>query len=613
MKVAAGGISVSDYFTMSNTVSESDGDVDLGSGGAILLPLLNDAQGRPRDLAVGAGKDGNIHVVDRANMGKFNPVTNSIYQELPSALGMVFSTPAWFNGTLYYAGTDDTLKAFVFSAGSFETTPASQSALSFAFPGTTPSISANGTSNGIVWAAENSDPATLHAYKADNLATELYNSDQAANGRDHFGTGNKFIVPMVVNGKVYVGTTNGVGVFGLLCSSASGPIPGNSAAGVPVTATLTWTGGTGATSYDVYFGVASPPPFAANTTGTSYNPGTLSPGKTYYWRIVTKNCAGSASPTWSFTTQPLVTANPAKVGIFRSSAFMTAEDVNGNITWDAGIDHAFFFGSSGDVLIQGDWDGSGTTKLGIFRPSSAMFAIDMNGNGVWDPGIDKFGFFGATGDVPIVGDWTGDGKSKIGIYRPSTNLFALDVNNNLNYDTGTDRIGHFGISGDLPIVGDWTGDGITKIGIYRPSTSLFAEDVNNNLAWDVGIDKSGVFGASGDTAIVGDWTGDRTSKIGIYRSSTSLWSLDVNNNLTWDSGTDKSGVFGAPGDLWVIGDWDGTGVARVGVFRPSVGLWGLDLNGNLAWDGGSDLSGVFGAAGDTPLVGKWSAGPAKAR
>ncbi|HXP87218.1 MAG TPA: Ig-like domain-containing protein [Bryobacteraceae bacterium] len=301
----------------------------------------------------------------------------------------------------------------------------------------------------------------------------------------------------------------------------------------------------------------------------------------------------------------LVGRVPTKVGIFRSSGFMVAEDVDGNIAWDPGIDRAIFFGVSGDIIIHGDWDGSGTTKLGIYRPGAAMFALDMNGNGVWDPGIDRFGFFGTVGDVPLVGDWTGDGKSKIGIFRPTTNLFALDINNDLAYEAGTDKIGHFGVSGDLPIVGDWTGDGISKIGIYRPSVSLFAEDANNNLTWDSGIDKSGVFGVPGDQAIIGDWTGDGIAKIGIYRSSTSLWGLDIDNNLAWDPGTDKAGVFGAPGDLCEVGDWDGTGVARAGIFRPSSGLWGLDKNGNLAWDAGIDLSGVFGAAGDTPIVGRW--------
>ena len=323
-------------------------------------------------------------------------------------------------------------------------------------------------------------------------------------------------------------------------------------------------------------------------------------------------CPGVANVDISPTAEILVLdvvgytlGRTSKVGIFRSSAFMTAEDVNGNIAWDPGTDKAFFFGSPGDILIQGDWDGSGKTKLGIFRPGVAMFALDMNGNGVWDPGIDKFGFFGQAGDVPIVGDWTGDGKSKIGIYRPSTQLFALDFNNNLSYDAGTDKIGHFGALGDQPILGDWTGDGITKIGIYRPSASLFALDVNNNLTWDSGIDKANVFGVPGDTPVVGDWTGDHITKVGIYRASVSLWALDINNNLAWDAGTDKAGVFGASGDVPLVGDWDGTGVSRVGIFRPSVQLWGLDKNGNLAWDAGIDLSGVFGGSGDTPLIGKW--------
>jgi hypothetical protein len=93
-------------------------------------------------------------------------------------------------------------------------TPSSQSTHHFGYPGTTPSVSANGTTNGIVWAIENGG-AVLYAYDAANLTNELYNSNQAANNRDHF-SGNKFITPMVANGKVYVGTQTSVAVFGLL-------------------------------------------------------------------------------------------------------------------------------------------------------------------------------------------------------------------------------------------------------------------------------------------------------------------------------------------------------------------------------------------------------------
>jgi hypothetical protein len=251
VKLSTGGgtLALSDYFNMSNTVSESGGDVDLGSGGAMLLPSLNDAQGRPRALAVGAGKDHIIYVVDQNNMGKFTSNTNAIYQSLPNSLsGSVFSSPAWFNGTLYYGAVGDRLKAFAFTNGLFGATPVSQSGNSYGYPGATPSISASGTADGIVWAAENSSTAVLHAYDAANLAHELYNSNQAASGRDHFGAGNKFIVPTVANGKVFVGTTNGVGVFGLLCSYAVIPLNATAPAGggtqsVKVTATngCAWT------------------------------------------------------------------------------------------------------------------------------------------------------------------------------------------------------------------------------------------------------------------------------------------------------------------------------------------------------------------------------------
>ncbi len=217
---SSGGMAINDYFTMTNTVSESDGDVDLGSAGLLLLPQVNNAQGQPVSLLVGAGKDGNIYVVNQSGMGKFNPSMDSIYQLMSHALPSgTWSSPAWFNGTLYYGGVSDSLKAFQFAGGSFSLK--SQSSKVFPYPGTTPSVSANGTSDGIVWAVENGSPAVLHAYDATNLATELYNSTQAANNRDQFGDGNKFIVPTVANGKVYVGTTNGVGVFGLLTNSAS--------------------------------------------------------------------------------------------------------------------------------------------------------------------------------------------------------------------------------------------------------------------------------------------------------------------------------------------------------------------------------------------------------
>lgn len=210
-----GGLKLADYFTPHNTVAESNADEDFGSGGGILLVDVTDASGNTRHLSVGAGKDALIYVVDRDSMGKFNPNTDQIYQELSGQLGGgVYSMPAYFNGTVYYGAVGDALKAFPVASAKFANTPSSQSTHNFGYPGTTPSVSANGTTSGIVWAIENSG-AVLYAYDATNLATELYDSNQAANNRDHF-SGNKFITPMVANGKVYVGTPTSVAVFGPL-------------------------------------------------------------------------------------------------------------------------------------------------------------------------------------------------------------------------------------------------------------------------------------------------------------------------------------------------------------------------------------------------------------
>ncbi len=214
---AGGKLTVSDYFTLYNAITESGSDVDLGAGGILLLPDLTDSGGTVRHLAVGAGKDGSLYVVDRDSMGRFNSAGNRIWQELPGALPHgIWSTPAYFNGAVYYGPVGGALRAFKVQAARLSATPSSSTALRFIYPGTSPAVSANGTSNGIVWAHENASPGVLHAYDANNLAHELYNSSQAPNGRDHFGPGNKFITPMIADGKVFIGTQSGVAVFGLL-------------------------------------------------------------------------------------------------------------------------------------------------------------------------------------------------------------------------------------------------------------------------------------------------------------------------------------------------------------------------------------------------------------
>jgi hypothetical protein len=209
-----GGLKVADYFEMFNQFGENGQDLDLGSGAAVLVSP-KDSTGKIWQLAIGAGKDTNIYIVDRTNMGKYNSTTNKIYQQLTHVLpGGVWSMPAVYNGRVYYGPDKWNLLAFQFQNAKLLPTPVAQTTTLFKYPGTTPSISANVNTNGIVWAVEDTNPAVLHAY--DPNLKELYNSNQAANARDQFGFGNKFITPTIANGKVYIGTPNSVAVFGLL-------------------------------------------------------------------------------------------------------------------------------------------------------------------------------------------------------------------------------------------------------------------------------------------------------------------------------------------------------------------------------------------------------------
>lgn len=230
--VSDGKLFVADYFDMHGTISESRKDLDLGSGGVLVLPDMKDSSGKVRHLAVGAGKDNVIYLVDRNSMGKFNPENDdAIYQEIPSTgsdssqgLGGsgttgVYSMPAYFNGTLYYGAVDDFLRAFKFQRARIVSPAASRTAIAFGYPGTTPSISSAGSRDAIVWAVENNTPAVLHAYDANDLSHELYNSTQEKK-RDEI-EGNKFITPMIASGKVFVGTPTGVAVFGLLAKPSS--------------------------------------------------------------------------------------------------------------------------------------------------------------------------------------------------------------------------------------------------------------------------------------------------------------------------------------------------------------------------------------------------------
>ncbi len=220
IKLSSPGLAVVDYFTPFNQLYLDRADIDLGSSGAVLLPDLAGSMPHPH-LLVSAGKEGRIYLLDRDRMGHFNPNGDSqIVQSIEGAVGAVFGGPAYFNGTVYFSAAHDKLKAFSVSGAHIETVPLSQSSVVFNYPGAVPAVSANGSSNGIVWVVESGFGGTLHAYDASNLANELYNS-RMNSSRDALGSFVKFSVPTIAGGRVYVGTGDALAVFGLLNPSGA--------------------------------------------------------------------------------------------------------------------------------------------------------------------------------------------------------------------------------------------------------------------------------------------------------------------------------------------------------------------------------------------------------
>jgi hypothetical protein len=220
LKIApsSGKLKIMDFFTPFNQAFLDAVDGDLGSGGCIIPPTQ---PGKFPDILIGCGKEGRIYVVNRDNMSHFHANGDLAIQNIPNAIGGSWSTPAYFNNHVYYNGVGDVLKSFSLSGGMLSTTPVSRSNVGLGFPGATPSVSANGTTGGIVWIIQvdaygSNGPAVLHAFDAANLSSELYNSTLATGGRDTAGGAVKFSVPTITAGKVYVGTSNQLDVYGIL-------------------------------------------------------------------------------------------------------------------------------------------------------------------------------------------------------------------------------------------------------------------------------------------------------------------------------------------------------------------------------------------------------------
>ena len=221
------GLKIEDYFAPFDVVHMNRHDIDLGSSGIILLPDEVGSAAHPHLLA-GAAKDGRIYLIDRDHMGGHKSDSDSqVVQSFTGAITkfVYLGKPAYFNGSVYFCGTGNSLKQFPISDGKLETSPRSQTVAQFEYPGCVPTISANGKADAIVWLLESK--GVLRAYDPSNLSNELYDSNQVAT-RDTLGAYVKFSVPIVANGKVYAGTQDALIAYGLLPKDAISAAPASS-------------------------------------------------------------------------------------------------------------------------------------------------------------------------------------------------------------------------------------------------------------------------------------------------------------------------------------------------------------------------------------------------
>ena len=221
MRLQASNLNVLDYFKPSNEAYLRQHDADLGSGSPIIMP--DNPSQYPHEL-IGGGKDGRIFVINRDNMGQFQ-TTDHVIQEVQTGtqeFDNIFTTPTFWNNTIYYHCAQDVVKAYSWdpNTGLISTSWISEGTTVFGGHGANTSLSANGTSDGLLWEIDTSNAgsggyAVLHAIDAANLGNERYNSELAGT-RDQAGPAVKFTVPTVADGRVYVGTASEVDVYGLL-------------------------------------------------------------------------------------------------------------------------------------------------------------------------------------------------------------------------------------------------------------------------------------------------------------------------------------------------------------------------------------------------------------
>jgi hypothetical protein len=488
------GIKVSDDFTPDDQANRIANDQDLGSGGVLILP---DQTGPYTHLALQIGKGNAMFVVNRDNLGGYSATANHVVQEIDDQAGYLWGIPAYWNGYVYLRSAGQSLKQFSFTNGVMSTLPVAVAPQVSTDLGTTPSISANGTQNGIVWQIDWSQPTqVLYAYQATNVANTLWSSATNAT-RDGGGPSLRYPTPTIANGKVFLGSCNALMVYGLpnfvLSSGASStslvqgttaadtinvtPVGGFtgsvllSASGLPAGVSVSFAAAAAGNSSIATFAAvatAAPGSYAVTITGTS---GTLN-----HSVVVTLKLLGA--PNFS------ITANPSKVVLPEGSVTtsrITVTDVNGfggALTFSAtglpiGVTASFSPASSatGSTLTltssTGAWVGSFSVNvIGTYSSLSHSFSLPISVtrdflltnvmfvNKAAGKCADVAGMSTAVGAVIGIWDCWGGPNQRWTLAALSTGVYRVTtINSGLTLDVS----GSSTAAGALPIQDTWAG------------------------------------------------------------------------------------------------------------------------------------------------------------
>ncbi|MHC4738713.1 MAG: right-handed parallel beta-helix repeat-containing protein, partial [Planctomycetota bacterium] len=365
--------------------------------------------------------------------------------------------------------------------------------------------------------------------------------------------------------------------------AASSPSPANSATSVSITADLSWTAGSGATSRDVYFGTSSPGASQGNQTATTFDAGTMSNNTTYYWRIDEVNGNGTTTGTvWSFTTQ-----SPASGTVLLVDFGDTANEDTFELTdWDTAITDTYTnnvdIGPGGTTITVASnpgYDYQGVTGTSRSFVADEIIRVTWYNNSASQVTFTpRMSFTDSNRPLPDT-DWDDMSQTVIAAYGTGTSEFTVDANSAGTYSVVNVNVNYSNnqvlICDKIELV-----TGSTPGQATNPSPANSATDVSitADLSWTADANATShdvYFGTSSPGASQGNQAATTFDTGTMTNNTTYYWRIDEVNAGGTTTGTVWSftTIVAAPG--------------AASSPSPANSATGVSITADLSWSAGS--------------------------